>query len=324
MRILIGAGNYPKLSESYIEAEIKYLIRVGHQVAVYSPVVGSPGAPELAPVFRNHEEAFREFRPEVFHAHYLTFTGGVLEAAGRIGVPVTIRGHSFDFGVERARQLASQSHIARIWLFPHFASRVNHPKVFPLPVAYDSTLYRPSKKDPRLVYRTGAGKGGKGLEDFFKISSLCPDFKFVMSANVVRGEESYMGVLSKLSAHHPVELHADIGREEAASRMSAAGIYLDTSDPNSHPFGMPISIAEALATGAYVLARHNDVVRDYLGDAGAVYGSPEEASELVNATRSWSAEQWVQVSAASIDRSALYADHAVLRDETDFWASLQK
>lgn len=323
MKILIGSGNYPKLSESYIEAEIQYLLRRGLEVAVYSPVAGSPEAPEIVRVYRDHEKALREYKPDVFHVHYLTFNRNVIEAAGKLRIPVTVRGHSFDFSVDNAKRMADLHAIKKVWLFPHFSERVQHRKVDPLPVAFDSTLYRPvTSKDRRSVYRTGAGKHGKGLQDFFEVASLCPEFKFSLSANIVLGEESYLGVLKELASKSPVEYVTNIQRGEAASRMASAGIYLDTSDPRSHPFGMPISIAEAMATGAYVLARKNESVGAYLGAAGALYESTAEAASLIRKTLEWKDSDWTEMSSKAVKQAALFSDEAVLGNEVLFWQRL--
>jgi glycosyltransferase involved in cell wall biosynthesis len=325
MKVLIGVGNYPKLSESYIEAEIKFLIKRGLEVAVYSPVVGSSEAPELVPVFRGQiNEALKTWRPDIFHAHYLTFSASALEAVGHAKIPITIRGHSFDFGVARARALAEKPYIRRIWLFPHFSRSVAHGKVFPLPAAFDSSLYTDSsaEKDWGLVYKTGAGKGGKGLPDFFEVAKLCRRHKFSMSVNKVIGAESYLNTLRGMAKGSSVEYVEDIQREEAVLRMKRVGIYMDTSDPKSHPYGMSISVAEALATGCYVLARHNSSIGEYLGPAGATYRSVQEASELIHMTEQWGLGERMTASAAAVSQSENFREDKVLPAELEFWEKL--
>lgn len=325
LRVLIGTGNYPKLSESYIEAEIQFLRRKGIAVAVWSDKVGSPGAPELVDVFRGTvTDAIAKWKPDVFHAHYLTFAGWAFDQARNAGVPCTVRGHSFDHGVDRARALAQRPEIKRIWLFPHFARQVAHPKVFALPVAYDSTLYKPGeKKIRRWVYRTAAGKPKKGLEDFFVINSLCADFQFELTANNVLGDEAYLPYLEKTAKENGVEFSKDISREVAVEKMKRAGIYLDTSDPSGHPFGMPISIAEALATGCYVLAREAPGLDEYLGNAGATYRTVSDAQGLILGTRTWTEEMWKDVTERAILQATFFADEAVLPAEIQFWESLK-
>lgn len=324
MKILIGSGNYPKLSESYIEAEIQYLVRHGHDVQVWSDKIGSPEAPDIVPVHRGPvAEVIREFRPHIFHAHYLTFDGRVLHEAARQGVPCTIRGHSFDYSAGRARAVADQPHIRRIWLFPHFARESAHPKIVPLPVAYDSALYVPQEeKDKRRVYRTAAGKPGKGLEDFFSIKMVCPGFTFELTANHVHGDDPYLPFLEKTAVSHGIEFAKNILREDAVFRMNRAGIYLDTSDAKGHPFGMPISIAEALATGSYVLARWNPAAQEYLGEAGALYRTLDEAASLIRDTESWSSEKWKAVALAAVTRAQAFSDETVLPEEVAFWKAI--
>lgn len=324
LRILIGAGNYPKLSESYIEAEIRYFLRRGLEVAVWSEKVGSPEAPDLVKVFRNTlSDAIAVWKPTVFHAHYLTFAGYAFDQAARAGVPCTVRGHSFDQGIERARALARHPAVRRIWAFPHFARQINDPKVLPLPVAYDSSLYVPSKdKDRNLVYRTAAGKPGKGLEDFIELAALCPVFRFELTANNVLGDEPYLPSIEKAAIAKGVGFAKNILREEAVHRMARAGIYLDTSDPRSHPFGMPISIAEAMATGAYVLVREAEGAADYLGNAGAMYRNLSEAQGLILGTRIWTEAMWQDTAARAIAQARKYADDEVLKQEVSFWEEL--
>lgn len=324
LRVLIGAGNYPKLSESYIEAEIRFLLRRDVHVAVWSQVVGSPEAPNIVDVFRGSvSHAVKAWKPHVFHAHYITTPGWAFDQASHNGVLSTVRGHSFDFGVARARALADNPSVRRIWLFPHFSKQVPHPKILPLPVAYDSTLYTPPpSKDRRLVYRTAAGKPGKGLEDFVSVAKLCPGFSFDLTANIVIGDEPYLPAIEKQAKEAGVHFEKNILREEAVRRMAMAGIYLDTSDPKGHAFGMPISIAEALATGSYVLARWTPSIDEYLRGAGATYRTIEEAATLVQETASWSEEKWGTIAAAAIARSKTFADESVLPEEIKFWKQL--
>lgn len=324
MRVLIGAGNYPKLSESYIEAEIKFLLRRGIDVAVWSPKVGSPGAPDLVPVFRNHiADAVSSFQPNVFHAHYLTFDGSALEAVFSSNTPVTVRGHSFDYSQSKALSMAQKPGIKRVWLFPHFSVWAMHPKIYPLPVAYDSTLYKEaSNKIRTIVYRTAAGKPGKGLEDFFAVSKLCPGFDFRLDSNHVHGDDDYLPYLEKRSLELGIRFQKDVSREESVGHMNSAGIYLDTSDSNGHPFGMPISIAEALATGCYVIAREAPGLGDYLGAAGSTYNTIEEAALLVNSTYNWDDSRWLEVKRRALQRADLFKDENVLSAETAFWNTL--
>ncbi|WP_217551054.1 hypothetical protein, partial [Pantoea sp. GbtcB22] len=66
---------------------------------------------------------------------------------------------------------------------------------------------------------------------------------------------------------------------------------------------MPVSIAEAMATGAVVFGRRCAAAESYIGYAGQCYDDEDQAVQLVNATAEWSDEQWRQASKRAIDRA---------------------
>lgn len=324
MRILIGAVNYPKPSETYLEAEVSYHRAAGHEVKVWSPVNGCPeaAAPEVQVYRGSAPEAFADFHPTVFHVHYLVFDRPPIDQAAQAGIPVTMRAHSFDW--DRSRAIAWTEHpgVQRIWAFPRFAAEAKHPKIHPLPVAFDGALYQEEpEKDRHLVYRTAAAKPGKGLEDFFRVKALSQGFRFTLAVDPVGGEGAYYRHL-EAECGDGIRFIGSPGVGAAVSRMKEAGIYLDTSDPAGHAFGMPISIAEAMATGCLVLAREAEGLKDYLGDAGLVYRTVEEAAELIKMTEKWTSFEWASVSRAAVAQASKFRSDAVLPAQAAFWKGL--
>ena len=63
----------------------------------------------------------------------------------------------------------------------------------------------------------------------------------------------------------PVDLRVNVDAEEVSALVREAGIYLHGYAFGS-PFGMPVGICEAMATGAYVIARRCEGIDTYLGD----------------------------------------------------------
>ena len=175
-----------------------------------------------------------------------------------------------------------------------------------------------------MVLRTGAGKIGKGLEDFFHVAELCPNFKFVLVANVIWGEESYMDFLrSKTTkSHGRVTFFEDLPNIESAMMTREAGILLDTSDANGHPFGMPISIAESMATGSYILALDRRGAKSFMGNAGIVYKGIAEAARIINSTGLWTEMDWKRAKDRSVLQSEKYMDYNVLPRVVDDWELL--
>jgi len=182
VRILLTVGNYPQLSETYVDAEIAFFLRSGLQVEVWSPTITTPGMVEQVKVHRGRlADAVKAFSPSVIHCHYIHFAPMVDSWLSGLHVPMTVRGHSFDFNVEVAEKTAALGRVKKVYLFPHLARRCKSKKIVPLPVAYDSTIYQPyHDKDRKLVLRLGAGKADKGLADFMKIAAGAPEHSFVL------------------------------------------------------------------------------------------------------------------------------------------------
>jgi glycosyltransferase involved in cell wall biosynthesis len=98
----------------------------------------------------------------------------------------------------------------------------------------------------------------------------------------------------------------DLSPGRAAALMAEAGIYLHTHGTEA-PIGMPISIAEAMATGCFVIARDLPGIADYLGSNGARYDGEtvEEraaaAAGIIHDTTRWSDDEWHRRWMATVD-----------------------
>lgn len=124
------------------------------------------------------------------------------------------------------------------------------------------------------------------------------------------------------SLSEPVEIRVNVQHEDVAALSRRAGIYLHTTNP-AEPFGMPVSISEAMATGAYLIGRRLPAAAAYIGDAGALYESPAEAAQLIHQTLQWSKSQWQQARTRSIDRAyGCFAHTEVLAPLVEHWHQL--
>lgn len=324
MKVLYALSKYPQLSETYVTAEIAFMLRAGVDVRVWSPFIRLPDVrPQTICYADTLAHAMQAFRPDVVHVHHLNVAHGVCKQLEAFKVPITIRGHSFDFSVEAVHKLVALSSVEKVYLFPHFTRQVIHHKVFALPVAVDSTKYKPEpNKDRSMVLRLGAGLDTKNLEDFFAVARLCAGFKFIVG---LASCDDTSRVAHALMAKHPktiATVFKDVSWEAAERLTKQTGIFLHTYDPKSHPFGMPISIAEALTAGATVLIRDSMAAREFAGDAGLYYNTPEEAAETINLTLAWTSEIRKRQFDRSVQQGALYADHAVLPRILHDWQAL--
>lgn len=321
MKVLYLLGNYPKVSETYVAAEIAFMLRQGVRVEVYAPGGGCPGGVAAVPVHRGRiEDALIHFGPDLVHVHYLVVHHEAIAKAGLAGLPVTVRGHSFDFSEPNVLALAEKSWVRRFYLFPHFAAHFpGHAKVQAMPVAFEPRMFFPEQKEKRLVFRTGAAKPDKGLKDFMAVALRSPRHRFLLAVDTVQA--SYMQTLRR-EASGRVELQEAVQNTEAARLTRTAGIYLSTNDPSGHPFGMPISVAESMASGSLVLMRDGGAARAYAEEGAVYYRSPDEAASLVNATLEWDDAQWASVKEKAVARAKAFSADAVLPRMLEDWKKL--
>lgn len=332
-RALYVIWHYPQLSETYVEGEIRCLLRFGADIAVWREVAPvSPYEPPVPVLEGDIAEHVRRFRPDVIHVHWLAYAlerGAELEA---LGVPVTVRMHGFDVSAGEFRRLVDSGWLHRVYAFPMQLALLPgpHARVCATPSVFDTSYFQPTMdKDPRLVVRAGACLPSKDIGLFFELAKRLPSHRFVFAGVTCNKWEHYPAQLRELAARleSPAELRFDLPREQAAELISRAGIYLHTINPphvqHGAPIGMPISIAEAMATGAWTLVRDLPELAAYVGDAGATYRDLDEAAALIAASAGWSAEEWRRRRVRASDRAFLYhADELMLRPLFEDWCEL--
>ncbi|HEV7730893.1 MAG TPA: glycosyltransferase [Candidatus Binatia bacterium] len=330
VRVLFASWHYPQLTESHVRAELTTMRRRGVDVAVWSSEApAAPFASEVAVYEGALADAIARHRPHVVHVHGLDLASRVVTAVAECGVPLTVRGDGDDFTPERVTMLGAQPAVRTIYLFPHLAPAWSPAgsKIRPLPVVFDAERYHPGAvKEPRLVVRVAAGVPTSDLEAFIRIAVRCPDHRFVLAvAHAVRFEP-FVDRLRAFNVAHgsPVELHVDLPHDDVAALVSAAAISLHTHALDA-PFGMPISIVEAMATGAWVLARRCPAAMAYVGEAGCGWDTEDEAVARIVETTTWDDERWATVRRASVERAfARYADTRVLDAVLDDWIVLAR
>ncbi len=332
-RVLYVIWHYPQLSETYVEGEIRCLRRWGAEVAVWREIgAASPYAAQVPVHDGDLEEVVRAFRPDVVHVHWLSFALGYGDRLAGLGVPVTLRMHGFDVDAAGFRKLLANDWLHRVYAYPHQLRLLEapDPRVRVVCGAFDTSYFPPAAtKDPRLVLRTSACLPSKELSLFFEVAKRLPSHRFVFCGVTCNHLEHYPDELRRMAAEmdSPVELRFDVRREEIAELMGRAGIFLHTilppEAPQGTPIGMPISIAEAMATGAYVLVRDLPELADYVGRAGDTYRDAAHATELIAATQGWSEAEWLRRRVRASDHAYLnYADELVFRPILDDWQAL--
>lgn len=328
LKVLYVVRDYPQLSESYVRWEIDCMRRWGVEVHVWSSLEKtiSPYPSDVPHHNGLLEEAMLEVKPSIVHFHWLNIASMFLEVVSRYGAVATVRGHGFEYSSEQTAFLLRHPTVQRIFAFPHFAKPFDHlAKIQSSPCAFNSELYHPDDvKDPALVVRTGSAKKTKGIQDFIDTAVLCPGHQFVLIISRLNGLETYPEevIAYNEAKGSPVRIHVNMPHEEVAEIIREAGIYMHTYGAEE-PFGMPISIAEAMATGCYTLVRNLPGAGEYLGPGGDLYSSVTEAVSLIKATETWYQEDWSERQRKTVDYAySRFTDLDVYRPMLDCWKNI--
>lgn len=323
-KVLYALEDYPVVSETYVETEIDYFLERGIEIAVWCRRQDPGRSPWRVPVFEGPmKSAAGAFKPDLVHVHWFPIAPSVLGEG--VGVPVTVRGHSFEFSPGVAKAIAQDPQVAAVFMFPHFVEATfrgaNPGRVIPLPSAYSERLYYPEEKVPGTVVRATAGLATKDIDLFLDTAKICPEGTFTLITSRPKEDSSYLNNLigRNSSMGSPVKILIDIPREKAAEIVRGSQVCLRSSNLAGHPYGMPISIAEAMGAGAVPVVRDHMSVRAYVGDAGLYFNTTQEAADRVRQVLS-DKDLYQRLQLSAIDRAKRHASEAVLPRMLEVWS----
>lgn len=327
LRVLIYCYDYPQLSGSYVDTEIRWFSRQGVEIEVFAvEASGAPGKATVPVHRRNFEQMVCTFRPDVIHCYWLPLSEGVVSLANDLNISATVRGHGFEFSAENLMRCGAQQAVKSIYLFPHFLVPPfeAHPKARAVPACFNSNRFYPRIwRDRYLVLCAGACLDTKDVDLFIRVAAECPEYRFVLAladmATLPNLPDEFCGLNESLGS--PVAIRFNVPYEEMAALTAEAGVCLHTFGFDQR-FGMPVSLAESLACGAVTLVRDCAEAQAYAGPA-LYFNTREEAAALLKAMLDWPDEEWNLRSARNADFAyAHYADEVVLQPILDDWRQL--
>ncbi|MBX7103393.1 MAG: glycosyltransferase [Gemmataceae bacterium] len=327
LRVLYALWHWPQLTESYVRWEIDYMRRRGIEVMIWTATESVAAWFEhQAPVRRgSFDAAVSEFRPDIVHGHWLHFVEQYAGHCQDRALPLTVRGHGFEFHPDIVKRLQEATAVRSIYLFPHQSLLLEKPdKIIALGSGFSTDLFYPEPKDRRRVVRAAAAIPTKDLTTFMDVAQRCPEFQFTLITAPVVGNEQYLDHLMRENRERgrPVEMRVSLSHEETARLVRVAGICLHTHAPEV-TVGEPVSISEAMGTGCYVLTRDLEPLGRLIGNAGQCYASAEDAARLLRETLRWSDVEWRAAGNRSLDRAHLnHADHVVFEQLLNDWQQI--
>ncbi|MGA9333582.1 MAG: glycosyltransferase family A protein, partial [Rudaea sp.] len=105
-KILYALWHYPQLSETYIETEIRAMLRFGANIEVWSNEDVAVRYEPAVPVRRGTlDRAIAEFAPDVIHTHWISSAITYAATALAANLPITVRSHGFELNKHTLQQL---------------------------------------------------------------------------------------------------------------------------------------------------------------------------------------------------------------------------
>jgi len=313
LRVLYALWHYPQASETYIEVEIQAMLRLGVEVEVWSEVAATTPYAAGVKVHRGAlAGAIGIVRPDVIHVHWLNIAYDLRVVLAAWNIPVTVRAHGFDFDPGIIAALCAEPFIRRVYLWPHQLRSygAGHDALREIRPAFETSLFLPARgKDPKLVFRAAAALPAKDLRLFLELAKWLPEHRFVLAVVACNLREPYVGELLALrrELESPAQILVNVAQAEVAAWMARAAIYVHTVTPPGEaghtPLGMPVSIAEAMASGCHILVRDLPPLVEYVAEAGTAYAGLEQAAEIIRATQGWDEADWRRAATRSADRA---------------------
>jgi hypothetical protein len=306
---------YPQISQTYIKTEIE-AIYDDYEVTIVSQ------KPSNVP-YKNHfpyhhlaksdavRELIEQVRPDVLHTHHLDQLKIVGPLAERMGVPFTIRAHSFDVIPLRKknwqgrlresleRNTPKSQEVAKIrdnlhWLnhklclgaltFPFTRPFLEKEGIraeklidcYPV-VNYESFYDR--SVNGESIMNTGAALPKKKMEDYIRLASWQPEREFNLYA-LGYGLDKLKSLNNAKGS--PVKIIPPVEPDQMLPEYKKHQWLVYTAAFDMATVGWPMAVAEAQASGVGIcMPNIRPDLKDYIGEGGLLYDSIDEVADII-------------------------------------------
>ncbi|MCH8976733.1 MAG: hypothetical protein IH909_03815 [Proteobacteria bacterium] len=300
LRVLVTVDQYPKLSQTYIVHELNVLSR-DYQLSILAKTTPNPPSDEALPYRRTHPRfrrlqenwACMRFKPHILHGHWLSQLSTIVRLSRKFSLPFTLRMHSMcmlrlqgrsrDPKVRHLLSPLNDELCLGVLSFPFTRSILEEAGVRPekiidsFPVVNVDRFHNTSPNGDGIM-NTGCVLPKKKLEDYLDLAPLVPERKF----NLYPCE--YVEGLERLNSSKGgrVRVHQPVPHREIPARYKKNQWMVYTACRKLGTVGWPVAVAEAQASGVGVVFPNlRPDLADYVGKAGYMYDSLEEAAKII-------------------------------------------
>jgi len=305
-RVLVAVQEFPQVSETYIASELdalwdRYDVRVltfnaadiayrDHRPFTHLPLFHADPA-VVQRRLRDIAAFVTDFAPDVIHGHYLHMASVLFGLSEMARAPFTLRAHSFDVLGNSTAKL------------PDYAEVLNHeaclgvltfPFTVPLlagagiradklhachpVVAFDR--FHDETPNGSGVMNVGACIPKKNMEGYLRLATSMPQKRFDLYA-VGYAIDSIRRLNAELGA--PVHIADPVEPSDMPRHYKSHEWLVYTASDVERNVGWPRAVAEAQASGTGVCMQNiRPDLRDYVGDAGFLFDTLEEAADIVS------------------------------------------
>ena len=276
LRVLGLNPQFPLLSETYILDELTALARRGAQLGFVRTNAAVAPMRIPWPQWQSLDAAVAEWDPDVAVLHWAASALHLLAGLERYELPFAVRSHSFDVDPESSRAcvpIRSASACGRIRP-PRRASRARSRCRCCSP--------------PRIGCRRHSGRAicvisasallpKKDFPLLFDAFARMPDVDRRIVVAATQGHEELPGVLLQRceELEDPPLVQVNLPREDVFALLSRTALFVYTLEPE-RPFGMPMSVAEAMASGCSVVLPDRPACREYAGPSARYYADAQD------------------------------------------------
>ena len=278
VRVLAVNAQFPLLSETYVADELGALAAHGARLGFVR--INKPVAPMRvdAPVWGDLETGVREFEPDVIVMHWIGVAHMLREQLATLGIPYAVRSHGFDTDRGAVEQVLADPLCLGVWAYPTATQGFPGTHALPLLLTSHDRIPIPDESPVRdLVLSSSACLPKKDFDLLFAAMDQLPG---VERRLVVAATEAFEQLPGQLFAEcgartDPPLVQVNLPREDVFALLARTALHVYTLRPED-PFGMPMSVAEAMCAGASVCLPDRPEARAYAGPSARFYSSADD------------------------------------------------